>query len=74
MTGHTPTLDELRGTTAVDMTTACLALGIAYETGRDLARAGRFPCPVIVLPQKRNKYRVPTAGLLALLGIDPTGE
>lgn len=70
MNNTAPTIDELRGSTAVDMATACRALGIAYNTGRDLAAAGRFPCTVITLPQKRNRYRVPTAELLRLLGIE----
>lgn len=69
-TNTQPMIDELRGRTAVDMATACRALGISPTTGRDLARAGLFPCPVVVLPQKRNKYRVPVAGLCTLLGID----
>lgn len=74
MTSHTTIPEDLRGTTAVDMATACRVLGIAYRTGTDLASAGLFPCPVITLPQKRNKYRVPTAGLLDLLGIEPARD
>lgn len=49
--------------------TAAQALGIGRTKAHELARAGRFPVPVLRLG---NTYRVKTADLWALLGIEPT--
>ncbi|GIL29088.1 MerR family transcriptional regulator [Actinocatenispora comari] len=52
--------------TVVDLTTAARALGIGRTLAYQLVRDNRFPVPV--LPVGRH-YRVPTATLLAALGI-----
>lgn len=63
------TLGEVAALPAtVDLVTAARALGIGRTTAHKLARAGRFPCPVL---RPARAYRVPTAGLLKLLGIEP---
>lgn len=60
------TLADLLALPAVtDLVTAGKALGIGRTTSFELARAGRFPCPII---RVWRNYRVPAAGLLALLG------
>jgi excisionase family DNA binding protein len=51
----------------VDVTTAARALGLSRSTGYDLARRGEFPCRVLHVG---SSYRVPTAELLRVLGID----
>ena len=51
----------------VDVSTAARALGISRSTGYDLARRGAFPCRVLHVG---SSYRVPTAELLRVLGID----
>ena len=51
-----------------DLITAGKALGMGRTKSYELARAGRFPCRVI---RAGKTYRVPTAGLLALLGVRP---
>lgn len=53
----------------VDLITAARAVGIGRTTAHKLARAGQFPCPVLRIA---GAYRVPTAGLLKLLGIELT--
>ena len=53
---------------AVDIVTAGRALGIGRTTAYALARAGRFPCRVLTVG---STYRVPTADLLAVLGVGP---
>ena len=61
------TLAELLALPAVtDLVTAGKALGIGRSASYELAQAGRFPCRVI---RAGKSYRVPTAGLLALLGM-----
>lgn len=52
---------------AVDVRTACRALGICMGTAYSLIRRDAFPCPVI---RTGRRYRVPTAGLLSALGIE----
>lgn len=52
----------------VDVPTAGRTLGFARIHSYEMARAGAFPVPVLKIG--RN-YRVPTAPLLAYLGIDP---
>jgi hypothetical protein len=51
----------------VDLVTASQALGMGRTKSYELARAGRFPCPVL---RVGRRYLVPAAGLLALLGLD----
>jgi len=61
------TLAELLALPAVtDLVTAGKALGIGRSASYELAQAGRFPCRVI---RAGKSYRVPTAGLLTLLGM-----
>ena len=50
----------------VDLATAGQALGLGRTKAYQLARTGQFPCPVI---RAGKTYLVPTAGLLALLGL-----
>ncbi|HEY3684796.1 MAG TPA: DNA-binding protein [Streptosporangiaceae bacterium] len=57
----------LRLPASVDLTTAAHALGFGRTKAYALARNGTFPCRVIRVGEV---YRVPTAELLALLGID----
>ncbi|WP_216215736.1 helix-turn-helix domain-containing protein [Amycolatopsis aidingensis] len=51
----------------VDLLTAARALRIGRTTAYALARDGAFPCPVLRIG---HGYRVPTAGLLRVLGLD----
>jgi len=51
----------------VDIGTAARALGLGRSTGYELARRDEFPCRVLHVG---NSYRVPTAELLRILGID----
>lgn len=53
----------------IDLLTAARALGVSRTTAYSMARTGTFPCPVI---RVGGAYRVPTAGLLRLLGLVPT--
>ena len=55
----------------IDVTTAARALGLGRSTAYDLARRDEFPCRVLRIG---SSYRVPTADLLRLLGIDPASE
>jgi hypothetical protein len=59
----------------VDVVTAGRALGLGRSKSYQLARAGEFPCRIV---RVGRTYLVPTAGLLALLGLDnaeqPTPE
>ena len=65
------TLAEIHGLPAVtDLVTAGRALGIGRTRAYELARAGQFPCPVI---RVGSTWRVPTAGLLVLLGLPVPG-
>lgn len=52
----------------VDIGTAARALGLGRSTGYELARRGEFPCRVL---RVGGSYRVPTADLLRVLGLDP---
>jgi hypothetical protein len=60
------TIAQLRATTSVDLMTAALALGMGRTKAYDLARRDEFPCRIIRIGEI---YRVPTAGLLELLGV-----
>lgn len=63
------TRDELLGLpVTVDIGTAARALGLGRSTGYELARRGAFPCRVIRIG---SSYRVPTAELLRVLGVEP---
>jgi excisionase family DNA binding protein len=52
----------------VSVGTAARALGLGRSTAYELARCGEFPCRVL---RVGHSYRVPTAELLRVLGIDP---
>jgi excisionase family DNA binding protein len=52
----------------VDVTTAARALGLGRSTAYELARRDEFPCRVL---RVGSSYRIPTADLLRVLGIDP---
>jgi hypothetical protein len=61
------TLAEVAALPAVtDLVTAGRALGLGRTRAYELARAGQFPCPVI---RAGRSWLVPTAGLLAVLGL-----
>ncbi len=61
------TIAETAGLPAVtDLATAARALGLSRNKAYQLAGAGQFPCPVF---RAGNNWKVPTAGLLTLLGL-----
>ena len=62
------TVTQLRASATVDLMTAAAALGMGRTKAYELARCGQFPCRVIRIGEV---YRVPTAGLLELLGVTP---
>jgi hypothetical protein len=65
------TLAEVAALPAVtDLVTAGRALGLGRTRAYELARAGQFPCPVIRAGQG---WRVPTAGVLTVLGLPVPG-
>jgi hypothetical protein len=65
------TLTEIADLPAVtDLVTAGRALGLGRTKAYELARAGQFPCPLI---RAGKTWMVPTAGLLALLGLPVPG-
>lgn len=65
------TLTEAAALPAVtDLVTAGRALGLGRTKAYELARAGQFPCTVI---RAGKTWLVPTAALLALLGIPVSG-
>ncbi len=71
MVTRTLTLAEVAVLPAVtDLVTAGQALGLGRTKAYELARAGQFPCPVI---RAGKTWLVPTAGLLALLGLPVPG-
>ena len=53
---------------SLSLVQAAHALGIGRTSAYNLARRGEFPCPLIKVGAL---YRVPTAGLLRLLGLTP---
>jgi len=69
------TITQLRAMPAtVDLLTAARALGLGRTKAYELAKHGQFPCRVIRIGEI---YRIPTAGLLELLGItagDPASQ
>ena len=60
------TITQLRSSTTVDLMTAARALGLGRTKAYDLARRDEFPCRVIRIG---DTYRIPTPGLLELLGV-----
>jgi hypothetical protein len=62
----TVTITQLRTTTTVDLMTAAAALGLGRTKAYELARRDQFPCRVIRIG---DTYRIPTPGLLELLGV-----
>lgn len=71
MTRSAPPPDPRTLPPTVDVVTAGRLLGIGRTTAYQLARAGRFPVPVLRIG---GGYRVPTGPLLALLGIDTPSD
>jgi hypothetical protein len=55
---------------SVDVETAGRAFGMGRTKSYELAREGRFPCRVVAVGPK---FRVPTASIMEVLGIDPAG-
>jgi hypothetical protein len=62
------TTAQLRANATVDLMTAARALGLGRTKAYELARRDEFPCRVIRIG---DTYRIPTPGLLELLGVDP---
>jgi len=61
------TRQDLQALPAVlDVPTGARVLGVGLTTARDLVRTGRWPSPVL---RVGRQYRIPTAPLLAALGI-----
>ncbi len=60
------TIAQLRAVPTVDLMTAARALGLGRTKAYGLARQQQFPCRVIRIGET---YRVPTTGLLELLGL-----
>jgi hypothetical protein len=52
---------------AIDLVTAGRALGMGRTLAHDLARRGEFPVRVL---RMGNRYRVPTAEVLRVLGVE----
>lgn len=70
MTEHRPefAVTDLRTLPpTIGLDTAAVLLGIGRTTAQSLARNDKFPVPVL---RVGTLYRVPTAPLLHLLGID----
>ena len=65
---RTITTTELRASATVDLMTAAAALGLGRTKAYELARRDEFPCRVIRIGET---YRIPTPGLLELLGVAP---
>lgn len=59
-------ITQLRTTATVDLMTAAAALRLGRTKAYQLARRDEFPCRVIRIG---DTYRVPTPGLLELLGV-----
>lgn len=56
---------------ALDVETAAKVLDVGLTTARELVRNGRWPSPVL---RVGRQYRIPTAPLLAVLGITTDSE
>jgi hypothetical protein len=61
-------VSDLRATTTVDLMTAARALGLGRTKAYELARTNQFPCRMLRIG---DTYRIPTTGLLELLGVSP---
>jgi hypothetical protein len=61
------TITQLRSSATVDLMTAARALGLGRTKAYELARRDEFPCRVIRIG---DTYRIPTPGLLELLGVN----
>ena len=59
-------IHQLRTTATVDLMTAARALGLGRTKAYALAKRDQFPCRVIRIGEV---YRIPTPGLLELLGV-----
>ncbi|KGH48252.1 hypothetical protein IN07_03355 [Modestobacter caceresii] len=69
---RTWTADEVRDLpVVVDLVTAGSALGMGRTASYELARRGEFPVAVLKVG---HRYRVVTAHLRELLGVQPDGE
>lgn len=55
----------------VNLVTAARALGVGRTVAYELVRAGTWPTPVLRLG---HQIKIPTAALLALLGLSPSAE
>ena len=66
-----PAMEIVALPAVTDLVTAGRALGLGRTKAYELARAGQFPCPVI---RAGKNWMVPTAGLLALLGLPVPGR
>ncbi|MGD9530024.1 DNA-binding protein [Pseudonocardia sp.] len=53
---------------SIDLVTAGMAIGIGRSKAHEMARAGTWPTRLLRLGKA---YRVPTADVLTLLGIEP---
>jgi excisionase family DNA binding protein len=62
---HRPTLEDLRGRSTCSIDTAAAVLGIGRSTAYAAAREGSLPVIKV-----RNRLLVPTAKLLAMLGVE----
>lgn len=67
MTRPAPPPDPRTLPPTLDIVTAARLLGIGRTTAYQLARNGQFPVPLLRIG---GGYRVPTAPLLTLLGLD----
>lgn len=65
------TITRLRSSATVNLMTAASALGLGRTKAYELARRNEFPCRVIRIG---DTYRIPTPGLLELLGASPEGS
>lgn len=61
------TISQLRSSATVDLMTAARAVGLGRTKAYELARRDEFPCRVIRIG---DTYRIPTPGLLELLGVN----
>ena len=61
-------VSQLRSSATVDLMAAAAALGLGRTKAYELAKQDQFPCRVIRIGEL---YRIPTAGLLELLGVSP---
>ena len=62
------TISQLRASATVDLMTAARALGLGRTKAYELVHHDQFPCRVIRIGEV---YRIPTPGLLELLGVAP---